>query len=101
MILFCYVLNVATLAEELDEYMTDRMKIDYGADQSDVITLVFIGALALTICVSLVYTVRQLMAAASVPVLKLKATDKAPELQLSGNHLWHLFLCAPRCTRPV
>jgi hypothetical protein len=37
-----------------------------------------------------------LIKAAQLPIIKLKATKAMPDLTLNKDHKWHMFLCAPQ-----
>ena len=87
----CVVLKQATLAEAVDTYLTPEMFELYYFD-AGAVSVVLIGTILGAALVAVGYSVRQLAAAVLVPIIRLKATNRRPELLLDGTHRWHLFL---------
>ena len=75
------------VAGSLASDVARRLHVDIGA-LSFLLVASLVGALGL----ALLICAEQVVAAARVPTLRLKQTSSPPELQLRGEHRWHLFL---------
>ena len=64
-------------------FMFDEMVVTVGLVISLAAALVMVGAMA----------AHDLIKAAQLPIIKLKATKAMPDLALAKGHKWHMFLC--------
>ena len=87
----CLVLKQAVLTEEVESYLTDSMRRMYYY-HSGRISAIFIFTIAAAGAAALFHAVQQLHAAAGRPIIRLKGSGNQPELALSKNCVWHLFL---------
>ena len=88
---FSVILKVSVLTDEVDSVMSQHLRSRFSFDAglvSIAMVLSIIGALAL----ATVMATRQLVAAARLPIIKLKATKTPPQLPLAKSGIWHLFL---------
>jgi hypothetical protein len=70
----------------LHRYLFDETLVTAGLIFSLIAALVIAGAMA----------AHDLIKAAQLPIIKLKATKAMPDLTLNKDHKWHMFLCAPQ-----
>ena len=69
----------------MHRYLFDETLVTAGLIFSLIAALVIAGAMA----------AHDLIKAAQLPIIKLKATKAMPDLTLNKDHKWHMFLCAP------
>lgn len=89
--LFCVVLKVGELTEEVDDQINEQLRSRFGVDAvliSAGMTVSIVGALV----VAAVMAVSQIIEAARKPLIKLKSTKSVPALPLRSGHKWHMFL---------
>ena len=87
----CVILKEAELAESVDAYLTESTRAEYAFD-AGAVSVMIIGATAVAVLAAVLYTARQLEAAARAPIIRLQSTGKVPEPDPSSSHCWHLLL---------
>ena len=90
-VFLCVVLKLATLAEAVDEYLSDDMHATYWFD-SALVSGLLIAIIAAAALVAIGYSVQQFVIASRKPTIRLLSARKEPELSLGQGQQWHLFL---------
>ena len=91
LLFFALLLKVGVLKEEVDSLLSSRLRDRFSFDAA-VITAGMISALVVALLLATASAVAQIVAAARLPLLKLKNTKAKPELSRARSHQWHLFL---------
>ena len=91
MFFFLLVLKFGVLAYLMDDMLSEQLRERYQFDLA-LVTVGMIGAIMLTVLLATVMAGQQIVQAARVPTIRLQITKAAPDLPLSKEHTWHMFL---------
>ena len=91
LLFFALVLKFSVLKDEVDSVLTSRLRDRFSFD-AVLITAGMMFSIVAALLLATASAVAQIVAAARLPLLKLKSTKAQPELTLAPSHRWHLFL---------
>ena len=83
--------QVGVLSEAVDYVLSDQMREKYALDVMFV-TVGMIASITVALVLAACMAAQQIVAAASVPTIRLQETKAQPALPLAQGHRWHLFL---------
>ena len=91
LLFFALILKVSVLKDEVDSVLSSRLRDRFSFDAA-VIAAGMIFTIVAALVLATASAAAQIVAAARLPLLKLKQTKARPELTLATSQRWHLFL---------
>ena len=88
---FLLVLKFGVLAYLMDDMLSEQLRERYQFDLA-LVTVGMVGAIMLAVLLATVMAGQQIVQAARVPTIRSQITKAAPDLPLSKEHTWHMFL---------
>ena len=83
---------MGVLTEAVDASRSLQMRALFMFDET-VVTVGLVISLAAALVMVSAMAAHDLVKAAQLPIIKLKATKAMPDLALAKGHKWHMFLC--------
>ena len=88
---FCIISKVGAFAEAVDGVLTEHLRDSFGFDAA-VVAVGMLASVLVALLLVAAMAAHQLIKAANLPLLRFVATRAAPDLALSRDHSYHLFL---------
>ena len=88
---FSTILKVGVFTESVDSFLSVQVRNRFSFD-ARFVTVGMISSIVVAVALATAMSLHQLREAAKKPIIRLLATKAPPELPMSEDHRWHMFL---------